>query len=198
MGREATCQVQWAAESGRAKVLLETHDLIVRGAIRRTVPIASLRQVAVSGDELRFHAGSDPVTLTLGAPLAESWARKIATPPPALAAKLGITAATNLGLIGEFESEELRAAIAQAGSTEARPASLILASVRTAADLNYALDIYAGYPNRPPLWLVYPKGANKPLSETEIRSTLRHQGFMDVKVASVNATLTALKFVKRS
>ena|SRR5579859_94237 len=212
MGREATCQVQWGRESAKCKVLLETHDLIVRGTgtsssskrgtgsnpIRRSVPIASLTQVEASGGQLRFRVHDEEVTLTLGAEQAQSWARKIATPPPTLAAKLGVTLATHLALIGEFETEELRTVVAQAASTGSKTPNQILAIVKTPADLNHVLDLYATYPNSPPIWILYPKGPNKPIGETEIRNTLRHEGFIDTKVASVSATLTGLRFVKRS
>lgn len=197
MGREATCQCQWAAEAAPCKVLLETSELIVRGSIRRRVPIASLTQVAVRGDQLIFHVGKDKVALTLGSDLAQSWAKKIATPPPTLAAKLGITSESHLLLIGEFETAELKTAIAEAALNEAQSPDLILANIKTSADLNYTLDRYRTLPATPPIWFIYPKGAGKPLGETEIRSTLRHEGFIDTKVASVSSTLTALRFIRR-
>ena len=34
--------------------------------------------------------------------------------------------------------------------------------------------------------------------ESEIRNTLRQEGFIDTKVASVSTTLTALRFIKRT
>lgn len=200
MGREATCHCQWGSESGHCKVLLETSELIVRGPIRRRVPIASLTQVSAQGNDLHFHADEDAVTLTLGAALAQSWAKKIATPPPTLAAKLGITPQSNLLIIGDYADEDLKAAIdgaAESNTPENKP-DMILANVRTTGDLNYALDLYSKIPSHPPIWIIYPKGPGKPINETEIRNTLRQEGFMDTKVASVSATLTALRFVKRS
>jgi hypothetical protein len=198
MGREATCECRWANESASCKVLLETTELIVRGPIRHRVAITSLTQVKVQGEELIFRAGDDEVVLSLGEKLAQSWARKIASPPPTLAAKLGISNESHLLLIGEFESEELKAAVATAGSSDGKEANLILARVRTAADLNFALDRYAAQLSQPPIWVIYPKGAGTPLPEAEIRSALRHEGFIDTKVASVSASLTALRFIKRA
>ena len=198
MGKEATCHCQWANREASCKVLLETHELIVRGAIRRRIPIATLTHVSVRGGQLHFRAGEEEVVLNLGSALAQSWAKKIAAPPPTLAAKLGISTATHLMLIGEFETEELKTAIAASGSTDGKEASLILALVATNRDLNYALDRYAALACSPPVWIIYPKGPNKPIGETEIRSTLRHEGFIDTKVASVSTTLTALRFIKRA
>ena len=48
-----------------------------------------------------------------------------------------------------------------------------------------------------PLWIVYPKGANSEVKESGLRDLLRSRGFVDTKVASVSARLTALRFVKR-
>lgn len=197
MGREATCQCQWETESGQCKVVLETYELIVRGSLRRRVPIASLTKVLAQGNELRFHAAEHAVTLYLGASLAQSWAKKIATPPPTLATKLGVSSQSNLLIVGDCADEELNAAIATAATTESKNPDLILAHVRTVGDLNHALDLYSKIPSDPPIWIVYPKGPNKPIGETEIRDTLRRESFIDTKVASVSGSLTALRFVKR-
>ena len=200
MGREATCRVQWGGASGEAKVLLETHELLVRGGgtlPARRVPIASMEQIEVRGELLCFLAGAEAVTLGLGAQQAKSWAKKLTAPPPTLAAKLGIGAETRLALIGNFDNAELAAAIHQAASTDSRHPDLMLALVKSAGDLNYALDVYAGYLSRPPIWIVYPMGAGKAIGEAEIRDTLRQAGLMDTKVASVSAALTALRFNSR-
>ena len=198
MGREATCECRWANESASCKVLLETTELIVRGPIRRRVAIASLTQIEVQGEKLLFHAGDDEVVLGLGVSMAESWAKKIAAPPPTLAAKLGISNSSHLLLIGEFETDELKAAVAAAGSVDGKKTNLILACVRTTADLNFALDRYAVQPSQPPIWIIYPKGSGTPLPEAQIRNTLRHEGFIDTKVASVSSSLTALRFIKQA
>jgi hypothetical protein len=198
MGREATCECQWGGQTGTCKVLLETHELILRGPIRRKAPISSLTQITVHGDQLRFLAGQDQVTLNLGANLAQSWTRRLTAPPPSLAAKLGISTETRLVLIGECDDDTLRAAIAGPAPAAGKPANLILASVRTIADLNYALDVYSTLQTNPPIWIIYPKGPGKPLRENDVRNTLRSEGFIDTKVASVSAALTALRFLKRA
>jgi hypothetical protein len=198
MGREATVQCRWAQEAGLCKVLLETHELIVRGAIRHRVPIASLTGVSVENEELRFRVNGDPVSLSLGSALAQRWAKAIATPPPTLAGKLGISSTSRLKLLGEIDSEELQAAIAEAASTDGKAANLILAAVRTPIDLEHTL---ARLPKRPsdlvPLWIVYPKGNTNGFGETSVRETLRQRGFIDTKIASVSPQLTALRFIWR-
>lgn len=202
MGKEATCQVQWANESAECKVLMEAHELIVRGPIRRKVNVASITRVEVNGKHLQFQASDQQVALALGEATAQSWARKLTTPPPTLAAKLGITSSSKLTLIGEFTSSELALAVASATSTDSTPPDLVLANIRSADDLNYALDLYNALKSHPPIWIIYPKkssetGVSPRIDETTIRSILRREGLMDTKVASVSTTLTALRFMKK-
>jgi hypothetical protein len=198
MGREATVQCQWAEQSGLCKVLLETHDLIVRRPIGRKVPISTLRNVDVRGDELCFRVGDDVVSLNLGSTLAQKWAKAIGTPPPSLAAKLGITTKSRLLVIGDLDSSELNAAIDEAASITGKDSDLALISVENPHDLELALAQLAKRQSPlPALWIVYPKGKVKGFSETSVREILRGRGFIDTKVASVSSRLTALRFIKR-
>ena len=198
MGREAVCLCNWGGQSADAKVLLETHELIVRGAIRRRVPIASLTEVAVHEGQLHFRSGEDDVALTLGQELAQSWARKIATPPPTLAAKLGIHGQSKVLVLGESGSEELDAALAEVGTQTSKVPELIIIHAGTQIELHNALKRAIAYAVSPAIWIVYRKGPRSELSEADIRNTLRGQGFMDTKVASVSATHTALRFNRRA
>jgi len=204
MGREATVECQWGDESGQCKVLLESRELIVRGAIRRRVAIASLAQVSAEENRLHFRAGADEVFLDLGSKAAQSWAKAIATPPPSLAVKLGISKTSHLLLIGGFEDAALKAAIAEVPSSTRGGApkletTLVLASIRTGADLDHLLDHLSAFsPLAPPLWIIYPKGKKAEVGEATIRETLRSRGFIDTKVASVSEQLTALRFIARS
>jgi hypothetical protein len=198
MGREATVQCRWASESGLCKVLLETTELIVRGELRRRVPIAQLKAVSVENEELHFTVDGDPVSFSLGTDLAQRWAKAIATPPPNLATKLGISAGSRLWLLGEVESEELKTAIDQASSTDGTKADMILASVKTPLDLERALTrLPKRQSDLPPIWIVYPKGTVHGFGETSVRETLRRRGFIDTKIASVSSALTALRFIWR-
>ena len=203
MGREAACHCNWGGESADSKVLLESNELIVRGSIRRRVPIASLTQVSVRADQLCFRAGQDEVTLTLGPEVAQSWARKIATPPPTLASKLGIGSESRVLILGEPACEELEAALAEAGTRTSQSPDLIVASVGTHEELGRALQRAIAYTTNPPIWIVYRKGSRPGLKSSElpeaaIRNTLRGMSFIDTKVASVSATHTALRFIRRA
>jgi hypothetical protein len=193
MGREATCQVKWGPEEGLCKVQLEGDELIVRLGMRRRVPLSSLVNLAVVGDNLVFRVGKDRIELHLGSAVAERWAKAIETPGPTLAKKLGISSTTKLQVIGAVQSEELKRAIAEAGTVVEKKADLVVVCVNSKSEIDQYLKKKTFIC---PLWVVYPKGPLSEAKESEVRDLLRSRGFIDTKVASVSAKLTALRFVK--
>jgi hypothetical protein len=66
MGREARCGCRCGAETGEVKALLETEELILRGAVKRRIPIASITGIRVDAGGLHFTADSEAVVLELG------------------------------------------------------------------------------------------------------------------------------------
>jgi hypothetical protein len=198
MGREATCHCKWGDEEGDCKVLLEGPELILRLGIHRRVPLSSLAGVSTRGDKLTFRVGQEPVELRLGPELAERWAKAIATPLPTLAGKLGISGTTKLRLFGKIQSEELKAAVAQAGAVDGSEANLALICAGSPSELDHALaQCFNEKTCSGPLWIVYPKGPASEVKESALRDLLRSRGFTDTKVASVSAKLTAMRFNRR-
>jgi len=194
MGREATCHCKWGAEEGDCKVLLEGRELILRSGLRRRVSLSAMSGIAARGSKLVFTVGQDRVELGLGPEAAQRWAKAIQTPPPSLAGKLGISRTTRLSIVGNIQSEELKEALAEAAPASGKDVDLVLLCVNSQSELQQYLsaETYTS-----PLWIVYPKGANSEVKESGLRDLLRSRGFIDTKVASVSATLTALRFVKR-
>jgi hypothetical protein len=198
MGREAICHCKWGDEEADCKVLLEGSELILRLGIRRRVPVSSLAGVSARGEKLAFRVGQDDVELRLGPELAQRWAKAIATPLASLAAKLGISHATKLKVIGKIESEELKSAVAEAGSVSGREANLILICANSRSEVDHTLAQYfKSKTYGEPLWIVHPKGPTSEVKELALRELLRSRGFIDTKVASVSAELTAIRFIKR-
>jgi hypothetical protein len=194
MGREATCHCKWGAEEGDCKVLLEGRELILRSGIRRRVSLSAVSSVVARGSNLVFTVGPDQVELRLGVEAAQRWAKAIQTPPPSLAGKLGISRTTRLSVVGNIQCDELKEALAEAAPASKKEVDLVLLCVNSQSELQQylAAETYTS-----PLWIVYPKGANSEVKESGLRDLLRSRGFVDTKVASVSARLTALRFVKR-
>jgi hypothetical protein len=178
-------------------VLLEGAELIVRLGIRRRVPLSSLAGVSARGSKLVFRVGQEPVELRLGPEVAQRWAKAIATPLPSLATKLGISRATKLLVIGEIESDELKAAVAEANAVGGREANLILICAVSQSEMDHALaQWFKANTSSVPLWIVFPKGASSEVKGSALRKLLRNRGFTDTKIASVSAKLTAIRFNK--
>jgi hypothetical protein len=197
VGREARCSARWGKRSGEVKALLETTEIIVRGAFRDAAPLAELRNVRADGDTLRFSVRDEDVALVLGA-AAPRWAAKIAAPPPSLAVKLGIGATTRLFVTGRIDDPGLATALDAAKRTRAaNSADMIVARVDDADALARIAETHRARLERGiPLWVIYTKGKAAPLGETTVRATMRERGLIDLKVASVSPSLTALKFAR--
>jgi hypothetical protein len=198
MGREANCICEWGGETARVKALLEPPELILRRDIRRRLLFSELRQVRVEGAALRFKFEGDVVALTLGATTAEKWAKAILTPPPSLAMKLDILPRSTIRTIGKIDDDALLEAVNEARTVARGKADLIVARVNTHAELKSAFK-RAGESVKDgvAIWIAYRKGPGHAISESDVRSAGLATGIVDVKVASVSAQLTTLKFVKR-
>ena len=198
MGREAACSCNWAGTSAQVKALIEPPNLILRGDLRRRLPLSELRNVRADGDQLRFTFHDEEISILLGSGMAAKWAPAITAPPPSLAKKLGITADTTIRLIGEVDDGALEDALSIAKAVSKSKGDLIIARVDTAGDLTQALKSGAGDLARGiPIWFVYPKGRGHAINEGTVRETALAAGIVDTKVAAVSPRLTALRFVKR-
>src|SRR5437868_4961966 len=94
MGREIICQATHEGRTAEVKALLETEAVILRGAMKATIPFARLADVRVVEGELHL----DGTILRIGEQ-AEKWAHKILN-PPALSDKLGLKPGMKLALLG--------------------------------------------------------------------------------------------------
>jgi hypothetical protein len=180
------------------KALIEPPELILRGGIRRRIPIAEMKQIRADGERLRFTFNGEAVALDLGSDVAVKFAKALTTPPPSLAKKLGITAESVVRMIGEVDDKALEKATSEAKEVTSRNGNVILARVDTPGDLTGALkkaanDLDQGVP----IWFIYPKGPGHALNEHIVRATGLSAGIVDTKVAAVSPALTALRFVKR-
>jgi hypothetical protein len=198
MGREAICNCNWSGTDAQVKALIEPPELILRGGIRRRMPLAELKNVHADGELLRFEFDRQCVCLSIGGPLAAKWAAAITAPPPSLAKKLGITSETHVRMLGSVDDGELHDALETAKRASNRTGDLILARVDSPADMARSLKTAASeLASGTPIWFVYPKGRGHALSEHDVRAMGLAAGLVDTKVAAVSSRLTALRFVRR-
>jgi hypothetical protein len=195
MGREARCRARWPGGEGEVKALLETHELIIRGERSARWPLEDLADVVADGGSLRFATPDGPVSLELG-PAALSWARKMTTPPPTLAEKLGLGPERRVQVVGEIDEPVLEVALAPALAL-AGEAKVSLGVVASLADLDRLLEAHAALPADAPVWVLNVKGPKSPFGENAVRAEMRARGFMDNKTASVSTQLTGTRYARR-
>jgi hypothetical protein len=193
MGLEAKCRCNGV--SGEVKALLEAHELILRGEIKRRFPLASVSDLRTIGDELRFKNSAGEFALELGADQARRWAEKIATPPPSLAKKLGVSPTSKIMLIGPIDDIALQEALKDGIAAQKEEARLSLALVHDEPTLIHALDVHESSATGTPIWIVYEKGRKTPFGEGRVRSFMRGAGYRDNKVSAVSDTLSATRYI---
>lgn len=195
MGRVANCHCRAGAENAPAKALLESTELILRGAVKRRYPLSTIAQVQVHGAELRFQSGGEAVALGLGADEAAAWARKLLKPPPSLAAKLGVGPDQPVFVLGAVRDPALAAALQGAVTDDAAQARQWLALLLAPAELQGLLQALQLKP-APAVWAVYRKGPAAEPGDAQVRQTLRAAGYRDTKTSAVSDTLTATRYAR--
>jgi hypothetical protein len=197
MGNEVKGAVRAGDQRHQGKILLETSEVIFRGAdFRLRIPFTEMREVTAADGELRIKTKSGVAVFEVGG-TAEKWREKILH-PKTRAQKLGVKAGTRVRLVGVFDADflnELKAnksAIIQndrLGSPEIT--FLAVAAKRSLPAIAKHAKKMKG---ARALWVVYPKG-KKEITEVDVISAGRKTGLKDVKVVGFCATHTALKFV---
>jgi len=200
MGREAACTARVGTETAEVTALLESTTVVLRGAIKRKWEIAALQNLRVEGEELRFEAGDDVVALVLGEKEAGKWLKKLQTPPPTLAAKLGVSAENPALLIGPTVGTldpALAEALAGGITTNLREARMLVAVLSKASELPRMAEFHADMICKT-VWVVHPKGPNADPSDAEVRVAMRGWGYVDNKTSAVSDALTATRWVLTS
>ena len=196
MGAEATCRCRWPGGSGEVKALLETRELILRGFLRRVVPLAKMANLRVEGDSLSFTTGGETIALELGAARARRWAEKIAN-PPTLAAKLGIGPAAKAWVIGTVTEAALLEALSDGMAASPEEARLSLAVVTSEDGLAETARMHETLLPGAPIWIIHGKGKQAAIGDNAVRRFMRAAGYIDTKISGVSDTLSATRYARR-
>lgn len=197
MGREASCTARVGDETAEVNALLESTTVVLRGAIKRRYEIAALQNLRLEGDDLRFEAGDEAVALTLGDKEGAKWLKKLQTPPPTLAAKLGVSAETPALLIGPTVGTldpALAEALAGGITSNVREARMLVAVLSKPSELPRMAEFHATMICKT-VWVVHPKGPDASPSDAEVRTAMRGWGYVDNKTSAVSDKLTATRYV---
>jgi hypothetical protein len=194
MGREAMGEVRLGAAAGKAKVLLETDELIFRGEVRGKVAFTALTAIEPGPDGLRLVWPDGEAAVELAGPAAARWADRIAH-PPSLLDKLGIAGGTRVAVL-DVDDEAFHGELAgrPVKVVTRGPADVVVWAIDEVADLARIPSLIPWIEPAGALWAVWPKG-RKELNDNHIRAAARDAGLVDVKVARFSATHSGLKLV---
>ena len=176
------------------KALLESHALILRGAVKKTLPIGEIADPRAVDGQLLFEHHGAPYALRLPDGQAAKWLKKLTAEPPSLAAKLGIDAAHKALVHGAAGDPALNAALEGATTGDPAQAALSLAIATDPDQLALALNALLHALPHAPVWVVYPKGPKSGLTESTVRNHLRSLGWIDTKACAVSEWLTATRY----
>jgi hypothetical protein len=209
MGQTAECEVEIDGTRDRGQLLLETAELIFRGATRLRIPFSAMRTVAAAAGALRIEwrrptAGAarlppaGTIVISLGA-RAEAWASKIKN-PPARIDKLGVKPQMKVALWGAIDPEAVAEIRARAGAdvVVGKPRggeALIFVAVERPADLGRIAAAAEKMAPDGAIWLIRRKGKETAVSESESMAAGRAAGLTDTKVVGFSATHSAERYV---
>jgi hypothetical protein len=196
MGKETRCLGEYGGWVGEGKLLLETDDLIFRGATRLAIRLADIRKAEAADGWLTVTWNGGSARFDLGK-AAANWAKAINNPRSRID-KLDVKPDSRVLVSGVDDAEfleELGERAAQvAEGARAKDYSLVFLRVDSAEDLEQLNDLRAHIQPAGAIWVIHPKG-RKDLSHDVLVSAAKHAGLIDTKTARFSDTHTALKFV---
>jgi hypothetical protein len=204
MGYETKCSVRVERGDGDvrtaddATVLLETDELIIRGAARIRVPRTSIERVTRRGGTVTVASPEARITLSLGADAASKWERKLQEAPKRLIDKLDVKPGALVWVFG-VEDADLIAQLrerADVSATTRAPRRVDVAFVQVGRAADFARIAKASKPIAPAgaMWVVHPKGPSG-VPDTAIFAEAKKLGLAAIKVARVSDTESAEKLV---
>jgi hypothetical protein len=192
MGNEALCRVDIGSESADAKALLETEEIIVRGALRAKIPFREAKDVAADGGVLRLRWNDRDVRIHVGKD-APKWAEKIRN-PKSVADKLGVKPEQKISIVGKIDDAFLQGKGADISHRLRRGSDLIFFAANARDDLGRLAELRAALNPAGAIWVIRPKGGGA-ITESEVMAAGKAAGLVDVKVVRFSETHTAEKFV---
>jgi len=204
MGYETKCHVRVDDGSGsireaEATVLLETDELVVRGAARVRIPRTTIERVSTRGGIVTVTSPIAVVSLSLDDKSAAAWHKRIEAPPKRLIDKLDVKPGMKVWLF-RVTDRTLDEQVAERTSKVVRGATasncdVVFVGVDTIAQLQRIERALDATTQIGAIWVVHPKGPAG-LPDTAIFGKAKALGLAYTKVARVSDALTAEKLVR--
>ena len=197
MGREALCMAEFAGWTGAGKLLLETDDIVFRGAQRLRVQLRAVKKASADGGWLEIAHTGGRARFDLGT-AAVKWAHAINNPKTRID-KLDVKGASKVLIDGLDDDvafmEELRGRTASidTGGRE-KDYDLVFMRIENADDLAGLATLSKRIKPAGAIWIVHPKG-RPDLSHDVLVSAAKNASLIDTKTARFSDTHTGLKLV---
>ena len=156
MGNEVLTRVTFGDQAAETRALLETEELILRGALKARMPFREMTDVRADGDALRFRWNDRDVAI----PGAAKWADKIRNPKSVLD-KLGVKPSQKITVLGEVDAaflEELQARGADTSRRLRRDSDVIFFAANLKEELARLGDLRRSLEPAGAIWVLRPKG----------------------------------------
>lgn len=193
MGRETHCEAQLGEQRGKVHALLEANEIILRGAIRARLPLATLRELVADADALTAQAPQGPLVLALGAREADTWLQRIRN-PPSLASKLGVVAGTAVHVIDDHPEPRAVLQAARAEFVALDEAALVFVVIENEAQLQALRERLAQRAPGAAVWVLRLKGAQAAIKEAAIMAAMKALGMGPSKTAAWSEHYTSDRY----
>ena len=195
MGNEALCRVEYDGAVAEAKVLLETEEIIVRGALKVRIPFRNIQSLTADGDILHLRWPGHEARLYVGAQAAK-WAEKIRNPKSAIS-KIGVKAGQKVSIVGKLDDPlpaEIAAITDDVSTRLLKNSDVVFFAAEHRDELSRMGKLAESLAPAGALWVIRPKGTPD-ISDRDVIAAGRGAGLVDVKVVKVSERLTGEKFV---
>ena len=194
MGNEIVTRVELGADVAEAKALLETDELIVRGALKARIPFSVMKDVRAEAGVLQFRWNDRSVRIHAGGEAAK-WADRIRNPKTVLD-KLGVKPGQKISVLGDIDgghfADQLESRAIDLSSRLRRDCDVIFFAANGRDDLTRLEELRRALAPAGAIWVIRPEGSVA-ISEADVMAAARAAGLVDVKVVRFSATHTAEK-----
>jgi hypothetical protein len=195
MGAESSCRIEVDGVEAAAKVLLETDELIVRGAMRLKIPFRHVKEATVADGTLRIRWDDHRASFDLGAQAAK-WAEKILNPKSVID-KIGVKSGQTVSIAGEIDPqfiEQMKSRGAVVAKRPQKQSDILFFGVRSRSQLVRLRKLRELLTPSGALWVVRPK-RTAAISDADVIAAGKKAGLVDVKVVRFSVTHSAEKLV---
>ena len=210
MGKEARVMAEIGEWFGDGKLLLETDDLMFRGARKLTIPLSGISAVRDVNGWLEIDHADGTARFDLGS-FTTKWIEAIKN-PRTRADKLDAKAGIRVGIVNVPEptfhdevrerteqveaplTDGARAVQSMVGTNDERDLDILYLGIAAPDDIGAITTLRKRVKQTGAIWVIHPKG-DRTMSHDAIMAVARPSGLVDVKSARFSETHGALKLM---